>query len=134
MARRWVADGATFLHLVDLDGAREGRPVNGASVRRIVETAGVPCALGRAVRTEKHIAEALEWGVERVVIGTRALQEPGWLEGVCARFPERIVLGIDAKDGKVAVQGWLEISDRSAIDLAKQCSAWPLAALVYTDI
>jgi len=134
VARRWVAEGATWLHLVDLDGARAGRPVNGDSVRRIVAAAGVPCQLGGGLRTEADIAEALAWGVARVILGTRALQEPAWLEAVCRRFPDRVVLGIDARDGKVAGDGWTTVSQRSALDLARHCAGWPLAALVYTDI
>lgn len=134
IARRWVSEGAAWLHLVDLDGAKQGQPVNGDSVRRIIEAAGVPCQLGGGLRTEDHIAEALAWGVARVILGTRALKDPAWLETVCRRFPGRVVLGIDARDGRVATDGWLEVSDRSALDLARQCAAWPLAALVYTDI
>src|SRR4051794_6561081 len=94
MARRWVDDGATYLHLVDLDGAKEGRPVNGASVKAIVQAAGVPCQLGGGLRSRDHIVEALGWGVARVIIGTKALQAPGWLEEMCAEFPGRVVLGI----------------------------------------
>jgi phosphoribosylformimino-5-aminoimidazole carboxamide ribotide isomerase len=134
MGRRWASQGAAWLHLVDLDGAKQGHPVNGASVRRIVAAAGVPCQLGGGLRTESQINEALAWGVERVVIGTRALQEPGWLERMARQFPGKIVLGIDAKQGQVATDGWLHFSQRSALDLARQCAAWPLAALVYTDI
>jgi phosphoribosylformimino-5-aminoimidazole carboxamide ribotide isomerase len=134
MARRWVEQGAEFLHLVDLDGARQGGPVNGASVQRIVQAVAVPCQLGGGLRSEEHIAEVLAWGVRRVVLGTRAVRDPGWLEGVCRRFPDKIVLGIDAKEGRVAAEGWLQVSERSALDLARQCAAWPLAALVYTDI
>jgi phosphoribosylformimino-5-aminoimidazole carboxamide ribotide isomerase len=134
MARRWVSQGAEYLHLVDLDGARLGHPVNGPSVRRIVEAVGVPCQLGGGLRGEEHVAEALAWGVRRVVVGTRALEDPGWLEHVCRRFPGRIVLGIDARDGLVATGGWLKVSDCSALDLARRCADWPLAALVYTDI
>jgi phosphoribosylformimino-5-aminoimidazole carboxamide ribotide isomerase len=134
MARRWVSQGATYLHLVDLDGAREGRPVNGDGVRRVVEAAGVPCQMGGGLRTEAHIAEALSWRLDRVVVGTRALKEPGWLETMARRFPGKIVLGIDAKNGHVATDGWLQVSDRPALDLARQCATWPLAALVYTDI
>jgi phosphoribosylformimino-5-aminoimidazole carboxamide ribotide isomerase len=134
MARRWVKQGAAFLHLVDLDGAKQGYPVNGDSVRRIVQAAGVPCQLGGGLRNESHIAEALAWGIERVILGTRALKEPGWLEKTARQLPGRIVLGIDAKDGQVATNGWLQVSERSALDLARQCAAWPLAALVYTDI
>jgi phosphoribosylformimino-5-aminoimidazole carboxamide ribotide isomerase len=134
MARRWVEQGATYLHVVDLDGARQGSPINGASVRRIVEAAGVPCQLGGGLRTETHVAEALTWGVARVILGTRALEEPGWLETLCRRFPGRVVLGIDAKEGRVAVAGWTELTEQRALALARQCATWPLAALIYTDI
>jgi phosphoribosylformimino-5-aminoimidazole carboxamide ribotide isomerase len=134
MARRWVEQGAQWLHLVDLDGAREGRPLNGDSVRQIVSAAGVPCQLGGGLRTEADIETALAWGVTRVVVGTRALKAPGWFQQVCERWPGKIVLGIDAREGRVAVEGWLEDSAISALDLARRCAAWPLAAIVYTDI
>jgi phosphoribosylformimino-5-aminoimidazole carboxamide ribotide isomerase len=134
MAGLWVRQGATFLHLVDLDGAKQGFPVNGASIRRIVETAGVPCQLGGGLRTDAHIAEALGWGVARVVLGTRALKEPGWLESMSRRFPCKVILGIDARQGQVATDGWLQVSQTSALDLARRSAAWPLAGLVYTDI
>jgi phosphoribosylformimino-5-aminoimidazole carboxamide ribotide isomerase len=89
---------------------------------------------GGGLRTEADIAEALSWGVARVIVGTRALKDPDWFEGVCRRFPGKMVLGIDAKQGQVATDGWLEVSQRSALDLARQCDDWPLAALIYTDI
>jgi phosphoribosylformimino-5-aminoimidazole carboxamide ribotide isomerase len=134
MAVRWVEAGATYLHLVDLDGARQGRPTNGDSVRAIVRAAGVPCQLGGGLRTEEHIVEALSWGVARVILGTRALQDPAWCEAMSRRYPGKIVLGIDAKQGRVATDGWLNVSEMTALDLAKNCASWPLAALVYTDI
>jgi phosphoribosylformimino-5-aminoimidazole carboxamide ribotide isomerase len=134
IASQWVGQGATYLHLVDLDGAREGRPVNGASVRAIVKAAGVPCQLGGGLRTEAHVEEALAWGVDRVVIGTRALKDPAWFAGICRRFVGKIVAGIDARQGKVATEGWLQVSERSAIDLARQLAALSVAGLVYTDI
>jgi phosphoribosylformimino-5-aminoimidazole carboxamide ribotide isomerase len=133
-ARRWVEAGATALHLVDLDGAKQGRPVNGAVVRRIVETSGVTCQLGGGLRSEDDVRAAFDWGVTRVILGTRALQDPEWLESLCRRYPSKIVLGIDAKRGQAATDGWLTVSTRSAIDLARQCATWPLAAIVYTDI
>jgi phosphoribosylformimino-5-aminoimidazole carboxamide ribotide isomerase len=133
MARRWVDEGATFLHVVDLDGAKQGQPVNEASIRAIVEV-GVPCQLGGGLRSEEHISLALAWGVTRVVIGTKALQSPVWLEDMARKFPGKIVLGIDAKQGRVATQGWLDVSDVGAIDLARRFQHLPLAALVYTDI
>jgi len=134
MALRWVQDGATFLHLVDLDGAREGRPVNGASVRAIVLASGVPCQLGGGLRSKEHISEALSWGARRVIIGTKALQSAAWLEEMCEEFPGQIVLGNDAKAGRVATQGWLEVSEILALDLARSCQKLALAGLIYTDI
>jgi len=134
MARRWVDEGADRLHIVDLDGAKLGRPSNGVAIRRIVEATGVPCQLGGGLRTEADIQLALSWGVERVVIGTRAVREPDWLANMSQRFPGKIVLGIDAKQGMVATEGWLQVSETTAVGLAQQCSALPLAALVYTDI
>jgi phosphoribosylformimino-5-aminoimidazole carboxamide ribotide isomerase len=134
MALRWVEQGAKQLHLVDLDGAKEGRPVNAPSVRAIAQKSGVPCQLGGGLRTEAHITQALSWGVARVVIGTKALESPAWLETMAAKFPGQIVLGIDAKGGRVATQGWLEVSDVGAIELAQRVQHLPLAALVYTDI
>ena len=134
MAQRWVSEGATYLHLVDLDGAKLGRPVNGESVRRIVEAAGVPCQLGGGLRTEEDFREAFRWGVDRVIVGTKALKDPAWFEAICRRFPGKVVLGIDAKGGRVATDGWLQVSEHSALDLARQYESWPLAGLIYTDI
>jgi len=134
MARRWVEQGASYLHLVDLDGAREGHPVNGDSVRRIVQASGVPCQLGGGLRTEAQVEEALGWGVERVVIGTRALQDPEGFAALCRRFAGKIVAGIDAKEGRVATEGWLAVSAQSALDLARRFAELPLGAIVYTDI
>jgi phosphoribosylformimino-5-aminoimidazole carboxamide ribotide isomerase len=134
MARRWVEQGAEFLHVVDLDGARDGRPVNGDSIKQIVQASAVPCQLGGGIRTEADIELALGWGVTRVVIGTRALQSPGWVEEMCRRFPGKIVLGIDAKNGRVATEGWLHVSELGALQLVKEFASLPLAALVYTDI
>src|SRR5439155_20854780 len=134
VARQWVEQGAQWLHVVDLDGARAGKPVNGDSIRCIVEAAGVPCQLGGGLRSEADIETALSWGIRRVVLGTAALKAPGWFQGVCERWPGQVVLGIDAKGGRVAVEGWLEVSDLSAPELARRCAAWPVAAIVYTDI
>jgi phosphoribosylformimino-5-aminoimidazole carboxamide ribotide isomerase len=134
VARRWVEQGAAFLHLVDLDGARAGRPVNGPSIQRIVAAVQVPCELGGGIRSEQDVEEVLGWGVARVILGTRALQDPAWCSAVCRRFPGKIALGIDARHGKVATEGWLQTSDMMAIELARRCADWPLAAIIYTDI
>ena len=134
MARRWVGQGATFLHLVDLDGARQGQPVNGPSVRAIVAAAGVPCQFGGGLRDEAHLEEAFGWGVARAILGTRALQDPDWCAAMCRRFPGRIALGIDARGGRVNTEGWLTDSDTLAVDLARRAAGWGVAALIYTDI
>ena len=134
IARQWVNQGATRLHIVDLDGAKAGRPVNGPVIRSIVEAAGVPCQLGGGIRTDADLATVFDWGVRWAVLGTRALQDPNWVRAVASKHPDRIVLGVDAKNGFVATEGWLEVSHVKAIDLAKQVADAPLAAVVYTDI
>lgn len=134
VARKWVELGADRIHVVDLDGAKAGKPVNGPTIRKIVEAAGVPVQLGGGLRTDADLAAAFDWGVRWAVLGTRALQSPEWVRTVSARYPDRIVLGVDAKNGFVATEGWLEVSKTKAVDLAKQVSDSPLAAVVYTDI
>lgn len=134
VARKWVELGADRLHIVDLDGAKAGKPVNGTVIRTIVEAAGVPCQLGGGIRTDADLAAVFNWGVRWAVLGTRALQDPAWVRTVAAKHPQRIVLGVDAKNGLVATEGWLEVSSVTAVDLAKQVSPAPLAAVVYTDI
>jgi phosphoribosylformimino-5-aminoimidazole carboxamide ribotide isomerase len=134
MARRWVGEGARALHLVDLDGAKEGRPVNGEVIRRIVQAVDVPCQVGGGLRREADIETALDVGVARVVLGTRALQDPGWVRQMAQAYPRRIVLGLDARDGKVATHGWLNTSEASVLEVAREFANWPLYAIVYTDI
>jgi phosphoribosylformimino-5-aminoimidazole carboxamide ribotide isomerase len=134
VARRWVDQGATYLHLVDLDGAKAGHPVNRDSIRSIVRDAGVPCQLGGGLRSGEHVAAALDWGVRRVILGTRAVKDPAGFEALCSKYPDQVVLGIDANNGRVATEGWLEVSDCTALELARRCADWPLAAIVYTDI
>jgi phosphoribosylformimino-5-aminoimidazole carboxamide ribotide isomerase len=134
MARQWIAQGATCLHLVDLDGARDGSMANVQAVQQIVAAVDVPCQLGGGIRDEDTIARYLDLGLSRLVIGTRALKEPPWFRQVCQRFPGQLALGIDAKGGLVATDGWLHTSSTSAIELARQFAGLPLAAIVYTDI
>jgi phosphoribosylformimino-5-aminoimidazole carboxamide ribotide isomerase len=134
MARQWVASGATCLHLVDLDGARDGRTANLASVRAILGAVDVPCELGGGIRTEETVRELLDAGLSRLVIGTKALKEPHWFRRLCRQFARRLVLGIDARDGRVATEGWLETSTTSAVELARQLAGEPIAAIIYTDI
>ncbi|HID76912.1 MAG TPA: 1-(5-phosphoribosyl)-5-[(5-phosphoribosylamino)methylideneamino]imidazole-4-carboxamide isomerase [Planctomycetaceae bacterium] len=134
MARHWVAQGAKRLHLVDLDGAREGRPVNLATVEAIVRAVEVPCQLGGGIRSEETIRRWLAAGVHRLVIGTLAVNKPEWFGRMCRTFPGRLVLGIDARGGRVATNGWLQTSRQSALELARRFAGEPVAAIVYTDI
>jgi len=134
MARQWVGQGARCLHLVDLDGARDGSTANYEAVRQIVTAIDVPCELGGGIRDEETIAKYLKLGLTRLVVGTRALKEPDWFRQMCRRFPKQLALGIDAKGGLVATDGWLNTSTTSAITMARQFAAEPLAAIIYTDI
>jgi phosphoribosylformimino-5-aminoimidazole carboxamide ribotide isomerase len=134
MARRWVGEGARRLHLVDLDAARDGSHANLEAVEAIVTAIDVPCQLGGGIREEAVIERLLATGLARLVVGTRALKEPDWFRQMVRRFPDRLVLGIDAKAGMVATHGWLETSSTSALELAGQFTGEPLAAIVYTDI
>jgi phosphoribosylformimino-5-aminoimidazole carboxamide ribotide isomerase len=139
MARHWVAEGASRLHLVDLDGARDGAGIDGRTanfdvISAVAKSSGVEIQLGGGIRDESTIEAILALGILRVVVGTRAVAEPQWLRDVARRWPKRIVLGIDARDGLVATHGWLNTSRIEAIEFARQFADEPLAAIVYTDI
>lgn len=135
MARQWADGGAERLHLVDLDGAKAGQPVNTDVIRSIVNELSIPCQLGGGIRNEKAIVELLDdVGIDRVIVGTAALKQPDWFKSMCDKYPNRLVLGLDARDSRVATEGWLEVSDVSAIDLAKQYCDSKIAAVVYTNI
>ncbi len=136
VARRWAELGAECLHLVDLDGAREGRPVNGETVRAIVKAVEdvIPCQLGGGLRTMDDVALARSWGVDRAIVGTRAVKDPEGFEAICDRYPFFVALGLDARDGRVATDGWLEVSDVPAVELARRFASWPISAVIYTDI
>lgn len=135
MARRWQDEGAEILHLVDLDGAKAGAPVNTEVVRAIVSELSIPCQLGGGIRNEESIVTLLDdVGIERVIVGTAALKQPDWFKTMCDKYPGRLVLGLDARDSCVATEGWLEVSETSAIELAKQYVGSQIAAVVYTNI
>ncbi|HEY2783904.1 MAG TPA: 1-(5-phosphoribosyl)-5-[(5-phosphoribosylamino)methylideneamino]imidazole-4-carboxamide isomerase [Fimbriiglobus sp.] len=134
VAKTWVAQGADRIHLVDLDGAKEGKPVNATVIRRVVDSVPVPCQVGGGLRTEADLEAVFGWGVRWAVLGTRALQEPGWVRRMAERHPARVVLGLDARDGFVATAGWLETSTTRATELAKRVEDVPLAWVVCTDI
>ncbi len=136
MASKWKQAGTKYLHLVDLDGAKDGSQVNGDVIRRIVDGTGLVCQVGGGVRTEETIQRLLQLGLSRVIVGTRALREPEWFAQMADRYPNQLVLGIDARDGLVATHGWLETSDTSAVELARRVEklSSQVAAIVYTDI
>jgi phosphoribosylformimino-5-aminoimidazole carboxamide ribotide isomerase len=134
VAKGFQAQGAQCLHLVDLDGARDGTLANRETVRAIVKAVDLPCELGGGIRDEAAIAELLSYGLTRLVIGTRAMKDRPWFIQMCRKYPQRLVLGIDARDGRVATDGWLETSDVDAVELARQLADEPLAAVIYTDI
>jgi phosphoribosylformimino-5-aminoimidazole carboxamide ribotide isomerase len=134
MALRWESAGASRIHLVDLDGAKSGKPVNVEAVRAITRVVKAPCQLGGGVRDRDTIAAWLDQGLERVVVGTRAVRDPAWFEQMASEFPGRLVLGLDARAGRIATEGWLQTSETQALDLALRFDHLPLAALVYTDV
>lgn len=134
MAKQWVDQGAQRLHLVDLDGAFQGKPVNREAIRNIVRAAPIPVQLGGGIRTLDAIESTLEIGVEQVILGTSAIQDSGFLARACTRFPGRIILGIDARGDRVAVQGWTEETAMTPLDLAVQCQGFGVSAIIYTDI
>ncbi|MFM7107821.1 MAG: 1-(5-phosphoribosyl)-5-[(5-phosphoribosylamino)methylideneamino]imidazole-4-carboxamide isomerase [Planctomycetaceae bacterium] len=132
--RDFVAAGARRLHVVDLDGAKDGVATQAVLVGRMVAAAGVPVQLGGGVRSRETAAAYHDAGVARVVIGSLAIERPDLLDALAREFPGRIVLGLDARDGLVATRGWLETSTLRAVDVAQRHADLPLAAIVYTDI
>jgi phosphoribosylformimino-5-aminoimidazole carboxamide ribotide isomerase len=134
IGQRWVSEGAEYLHVVDLDGAVSGQAVNGAAIAALCKTLPIPIEIGGGVRSVARAAELLERGADRVIFGTAALANPEVVREACERFPGRIAVGIDARDGKVATQGWTETSGTSAIDLARQVEDMGACRVIYTDI
>jgi phosphoribosylformimino-5-aminoimidazole carboxamide ribotide isomerase len=135
-AEKFRAAGATWLHVVDLDGAKEGKPVQSELIASLAVTAGLSVQVGGGIRHTDHIDQLLQAGARRVVIGTAAMENWDWFE-LLLRWPEyhdRIVLALDAKDGRVAVRGWTQTTGRLATEVAAQVSDWPLAAILYTDV
>jgi phosphoribosylformimino-5-aminoimidazole carboxamide ribotide isomerase len=135
MARRWVDAGCRRLHLVDLNGAFAGEPVNGEVVTAIAAAyPELPIQIGGGIRTLETIEHYVRAGVDYVIIGTRAVKEPAFVTEACAAFPGKVIVGLDAKDGLVATDGWAEVSEVLATDLARQFESDGVAAIVYTDI
>jgi len=133
-ARHWRVEGAGFIHIVDLNGAVEGRPVHTKEIAAICAQAGLAVELGGGLRSIEAVEAALDLGVARVVIGTAAYENAEFLRTLCKSFPGKIVVGIDARQGKVAVKGWLETTSMWAVELAKRCEADGASRVIYTDI
>ncbi|MBF2073615.1 MAG: 1-(5-phosphoribosyl)-5-[(5-phosphoribosylamino)methylideneamino]imidazole-4-carboxamide isomerase [Synechococcales cyanobacterium C42_A2020_086] len=134
VARQWAEQGAPRLHVVDLDGAKAGQPMNQQAIEAIVRAVDIPVQVGGGLRTQDSVAELLDLGVQRVILGTVAVEQPDLVAQLCEAFPQQIVVGIDARNGKVATRGWLETSEVEAVTLAKQMADLGTAAIIYTDI
>lgn len=134
MAMRWAGEGAEYLHLVDLDGALAGKPVNTAAIKEIVKAVTIPVQLGGGIRTLENIRECLEAGVQRVILGSIAVKDPELVAAACKEYGDQIVVGIDARDGLAAVEGWGVTGGVSAEELAKRMAAVGVARIIYTDI
>ncbi len=134
VARRWESEGARVLHVVDLNGAVEGVPRNRAAVESILKTVKIPVQVGGGIRDLATVEAYLAAGAERVVLGTAVVQDAALLEEACRRFPGRVVVGVDAKDGRVAVRGWTAVADQEATDFVGRVAGLAVYAVIYTDI
>ena len=136
MARHWIEQGARRLHLVDLNGAFAGKPVNESAIKSIIQAVGddIPVQLGGGIRDLDTIARYLDDGITYVIIGTAAVKNPGFLQDACSAFPGHIIVGLDAKDGKVAVDGWSKMTGHDVVDLAKKYEDYGVEGVIYTDI
>lgn len=134
VARQWVEQGARWLHIVDLDGAKTGKVVNLQAIEELLQAVPVPIQVGGGLRDRTSVAQLLDLGVQRVILGTIAVEQPQLVAELCQEFPGQIVVGIDARNGRVATRGWLETSEVLATQLAQQMQQLGAAAIIYTDI
>ncbi|MCT4508286.1 MAG: 1-(5-phosphoribosyl)-5-[(5-phosphoribosylamino)methylideneamino]imidazole-4-carboxamide isomerase [Tepidibacter sp.] len=134
MAVKWKSEGASFLHLVDLDGARNEEVINKKSIEKISKNIGIPVQIGGGVRSEEKVKNLIDIGVERVIVGTIAVENKELLKKLVSKYKEKIVVSIDAKNGKVALRGWEVVSDVDSIDLCKELEEIGVKTIVYTDI
>ena len=134
VAKSWEDQGAEYLHVVDLDGAFEGIPKNIAIVGQIIEQVSIPIEFGGGLRTTQSVKKILDLGADRVIVGTKAIDSPSWVGELCTTFPGRIAVGIDAKNGKVAVNGWTSVCEWTAIAFAREMGKTSPCAIIYTDI
>lgn len=134
MARQWVAQGASWIHLVDLDGAKEGKPANAELIKEIAKSVPVPVQVGGGIRTEAQIADYLEAGVSRVIVGTAAIEDEPFTERILQAHGSKIAIGLDCRNGLVATRGWLTTTDVLATELAKRLVSYGAETFIYTDI
>ncbi len=133
-AESFAAAGAKWMHIVDLDGAKEGRPMQTSLIAKIISASGLNVQVGGGVRSEQDIQNLLNAGASRVVVGTKALEDWDWFENAAAKFRGKLLLALDAKDGFVATHGWTATSKKLAVEVAHDVNGWPLAGILYTDI
>jgi phosphoribosylformimino-5-aminoimidazole carboxamide ribotide isomerase len=134
MAVKWHNTGAERLHLVDLDGAVEGKPINREIIKNITESVPIPIQLGGGIRDFQTIESYLNLGIEQVILGTVAYKDPGFLEKACSQFPGKIILGIDARDGYIAIEGWTEETEITPSEMVEKYGDFGISAIIYTDI
>lgn len=134
MALKWQQQGAKHLHIVDLDGAKKGEPVNVFSIKKILDTVRIPIEVGGGIRTLENIEDMLDMGIERVILGSTAVSNPALIREAAREFGERVVVGVDAKHGLVAVDGWLSFSDLTVLDMAIEVGDMGISTIIYTDI
>jgi phosphoribosylformimino-5-aminoimidazole carboxamide ribotide isomerase len=133
-ARIWQEQGGELLHIVDLDGAFAGVPKNREAIKAIIDAIDIPAELGGGIRDMQTIEAYLELGIDRVILGTVAKENPALVEEACKKYPGRIVVGIDARDGLVAVRGWADVTEKQATEMAKEMEGFGVVAIIYTDI
>jgi phosphoribosylformimino-5-aminoimidazole carboxamide ribotide isomerase len=134
MAKQWVDQGAAWLHLVDLDGAKDGKPVNGALLKQIAQSVAIPVQVGGGIRTEEQVADYLEAGVSRVILGTAAIEDREFARRVLKRYGKQIAIGLDCRNGYVATRGWLSTTEVKAEELARELGEYGAETFIYTDI
>ena len=133
-AKYWEKEGAKCIHIVDLDAAKTGMPINDQSIKKIVNEVNIPIQIGGGIRSLERIEQLLSYGVDKVIMGTSAIENKALVKDLSSKYPKRIIVGIDAKDGKVSTRGWLKQSDVFATDLVKEFSYFEIASFVVTDI
>lgn len=135
MAQEWTSKGAEYLHLVDLDGAAKGEPVNIKVIEKIIKTvSGIKVQVGGGIRNNNTVEQLLDVGVSRIIIGTKAVNSPEWLGELCEKYPGKIALAVDTKNGKIATEGWLQTENKTALEFAKELQKYKPCAMIVTDI